>query len=41
MYGSWPVFAAASLVISLPVLIIFLYVQRHMVSGLTSGGVKG
>lgn len=41
MSGSWPVFAAASLVISLPVLIIFLYVQRHMVSGLTSGGVKG
>lgn len=41
MSGSWPVFAAASLVISLPVLIIFLYVQRHMVSGLTVGGVKG
>ena len=41
MSGSWPVFAAASLVISLPVLLIFLYVQRHMVSGLTSGGVKG
>ncbi|HWP22287.1 MAG TPA: sugar ABC transporter permease [Candidatus Cryosericum sp.] len=41
MSGSWPVFAAASLVVSLPVLIIFLYVQRHMVSGLTSGGVKG
>lgn len=41
MSGSWPVFAAASLVISLPVLIIFLYVQRHMVSGLTAGGVKG
>ena len=41
MSGSWPVFAAASLVISLPVLVIFLYVQRHMVSGLTAGGVKG
>lgn len=41
MSGSWPVFAAASLVISLPVLLIFLYVQRHMVSGLTAGGVKG
>ena len=41
MSGSWPVFAAASLVISLPVLLIFLVVQRHMVSGLTAGGVKG
>ncbi len=41
MSGSWPVFAAASLVISLPVLLIFLYVQKHMVSGLTAGGVKG
>jgi len=41
MSGNWPVFAAASLVISLPVLLIFLYVQKHMVSGLTAGGVKG
>ena len=41
MSGNWPVFAAASLLISLPVLLIFLYVQRHMVSGLTAGGVKG
>lgn len=39
--GSWPVFAAASLVVSFPVLIIFFLSQRYMVSGLTSGGVKG
>lgn len=39
--GNWPVFAAASLVISMPILIIFLLVQKHMVSGLTSGGMKG
>lgn len=39
--GSWPVFAAASLVVSFPVLVIFFLSQRHMVSGLTSGGVKG
>ena len=38
--GSWPLFAAASLVASLPILIIFLLVQRHMVSGLSAGGVK-
>ena len=39
--GSWPVFAAASLVVSFPVLVIFFLSQRHMASGLTSGGVKG
>lgn len=39
--GNWPVFAAASLIISLPILIIFLVSQRNMVSGLTSGGMKG
>lgn len=41
MRGNWPIFAAASLVVSLPVLIIFLAVQRNMVSGLSAGGVKG
>lgn len=41
MSGNWPVFAAASLVISLPILIIFFKFQKHMVSGLTVGGVKG
>lgn len=41
MSGNWPIFAAASLIVSLPVLIVFLYVQKHMVSGLTAGGVKG
>lgn len=39
--GSWPVFAAASLIVSFPVLIIFFWSQKYMVSGLTSGGVKG
>lgn len=40
MSGSWPIFTAAALVTALPVLIIFLIIQRHMVSGLTVGGVK-
>lgn len=39
--GSWPVFSAASLVVSLPILIIFFTLQRNMATGLTSGGVKG
>jgi arabinogalactan oligomer/maltooligosaccharide transport system permease protein len=38
--GSWPLFAAAALVTSIPVLVLFLAAQRHMVSGLTVGGVK-
>lgn len=41
LQGSWPVFAAASIVVSLPVLIIFFLCQKHMTSGLTAGGVKG
>lgn len=39
--GSWPVFAAASLAVSLPILVIFFALQKNMASGLTSGGVKG
>lgn len=41
MTGSWPVFAAASITVSLPVLIIFFLCQKYMTSGLTAGGVKG
>lgn len=41
MSGSWPMFAAASIAISLPVLFIFFAVQKYMNSGLTAGGVKG
>lgn len=41
MSGSWPVFAAASITVSLPVLVIFFLCQKHMTSGLTAGGVKG
>ncbi len=39
--GSWPVFSAAALVVSLPILVIFFALQKNMASGLTSGGVKG
>ncbi len=41
MQGSWPVFAAAALTVSLPVLVIFFFCQKYMTSGLTAGGVKG
>lgn len=39
--GNWPIFSAASLLISLPILAIFLWAQKHMKSGLTMGGMKG
>lgn len=39
--GSWPVFAAASMVVSFPILIAFFAIQKYMTSGLTAGGVKG
>ncbi|MDF2589041.1 MAG: putative sugar transporter, permease protein [Anaerocolumna sp.] len=38
---SWPLFSAASILISIPILIIFFCIQKYMVSGLTAGGVKG
>lgn len=38
---SWPLFTAASILASLPLLVIFFKIQKYMVSGLTAGGVKG
>jgi len=33
--------AAAAVLITLPVVILSLFVQRHILRGLTGGGVKG
>ena len=38
---AWPDLMAASLVVSLPVVIGFIILQRYLVAGLTSGAVKG
>lgn len=38
---NWGLFAAGSLVLSIPVVLVFFFVQRHMVQGLTAGAVKG
>lgn len=38
---SWPLFSAAAVLVSIPILIIFFRIQKYMVSGLTAGGVKG
>jgi arabinogalactan oligomer/maltooligosaccharide transport system permease protein len=37
----WGLFAAGSVIIMIPVLLVFLYLQRFLQAGLTLGGVKG
>ncbi len=39
--AQWELFAAGSLIVSIPVMALFYVVQRHLVAGLTAGGVKG
>jgi arabinogalactan oligomer/maltooligosaccharide transport system permease protein len=39
--ASWGAFAAGALLVSIPVMTLFYVAQRHIVSGLTAGGVKG
>ena len=38
---AWGAFAAGSIVVSLPVVALFYALQKHMVGGLSAGGVKG
>jgi arabinogalactan oligomer / maltooligosaccharide transport system permease protein len=38
---SWGAFAAGAILVSVPVMALFYVAQRQLVSGLTSGGVKG
>jgi arabinogalactan oligomer/maltooligosaccharide transport system permease protein len=38
---AWGDFAAASLLVSLPVVILFIFFQRFLVEGLSAGSVKG
>jgi len=37
----WGYFAAGSIIVSLPVVILFMFTQKYLISGLTAGGVKG
>ncbi len=37
----WGSFAAGSIIVSVPVVLLFMYTQKYLVSGLTAGSVKG
>lgn len=39
--AAWGTFAAGSILVSLPVMLLFYVVQKNLVAGLTAGGVKG
>jgi raffinose/stachyose/melibiose transport system permease protein len=42
VYGSnWPALAAAVLMLMIPMLVLFMFLQRYIISGLTAGAVKG
>ncbi len=40
MTTEWGLYAAAALIVSIPVVLLFLFLNRWLVSGLTLGGVK-
>jgi arabinogalactan oligomer/maltooligosaccharide transport system permease protein len=37
----WGYFAAGAIIVSIPVVALFLFLQKYLVSGLTAGAVKG
>lgn len=39
--NDWGVFAAASLIAAIPIVLLYMFLQRFIVSGLTVGAVKG
>ncbi len=42
VYGSnWPLLAAAVMLLTIPMVILYIFLQRYIISGLTAGSVKG
>ncbi len=40
-YLNWPNVMTASVLVTLPVVILFIFFQKYLVQGLTAGAVKG
>jgi multiple sugar transport system permease protein len=38
---SWPSLMASSFIVSLPIVVAFLFMQRYIAGGITAGAVKG
>lgn len=38
--SNWPLFSAGAVLAAIPVMLVFLFLQRYIVSGLTAGSVK-
>jgi arabinogalactan oligomer/maltooligosaccharide transport system permease protein len=38
---NWGIFSAGALLAALPTILLFMFFQRYLVGGLTSGSVKG
>jgi raffinose/stachyose/melibiose transport system permease protein len=42
VYGyNWPTLAAAVMILTIPMVILYIFLQRYLISGLTAGAVKG
>lgn len=42
VYGyNWPTLAAAVMILTVPMVILYIFLQRYIISGLTQGSVKG
>jgi arabinogalactan oligomer/maltooligosaccharide transport system permease protein len=39
--GNWGAFAAGALIATIPVMVLFIWLQKYVVSGLTAGSLKG
>lgn len=40
-FGDWPLLMAGNVLMTLPVIVIFFFCQRHFVQGMTMSGMKG
>ena len=42
IYGNdWPLLASAVLILALPMVVLFLFLQRYIIGGFAAGSVRG